>query len=262
MKMILVIGERPEHASALAQNLGLCGIEAIPCARDWKLAVRCLTSHPVKLILANVDNTAEAREFFHSLEELTEAPIIALGPASDYDGMVWYLEHGAADYMAASTPFNALAAKISALLREGAQFASDVMQLRDLRIDLAARLVMRGAKTISLTPIEFKLLSVLAQNVERTCSRRMLLEQVWGKDFEDCAHYLRLYVGYIRQKLEPNPARPRYLVTDWGYGYRLTDPQRNESRAIRHRIAAKRRASAERRTVPSPRRIPSAALPG
>lgn len=263
MKTILVIGERPEQASALSENFGLYGIEAIPSARDWKLAVRCLTSHPVSLVLASVNKTQDSLEFFTALKELTEVPIVALGPSSDSDSIVWYLDNGAADYISAATPMNVLAAKVSSRLREEAQpsDASQVVQLRDLRIDLGARRVVRGSKVLALTPIEFKLLSILTENVERTCSRKMLLEQVWGKDFEDCAHYLRLYVGYLRQKLEPNPARPRYLVTDWGYGYRLTDPQRSESRAIRHRIAAKRRASAER-SLPSPHTIPSAALPG
>jgi len=269
--MLLVIGDRPEQATALAQNLGLYGIEAMPSAKDWKLAVRCLTSHPVGLIIASADKTQQSIEFFSTLSELTDVPIIALGSSSEADTIVWYLDNGAVDYIPASTPPKVIAAKVSSRLREGEHAASNghrnVLELRDLRIDFAARRVVRGARTVQLTPIEFKLLSVLAQNVERTCSRKMLMGQVWGKDFEDCTHYLRLYVGYLRQKLEPNPARPRYVVTDWGYGYRLTDPQRSQSKAIRHRIAAKRRAAAEQsanapRTVPVTQRASQTFVPG
>lgn len=225
MKIILVIGDRSEQASALAQNLGLHGIEAIPCARDWKLAVRCMTSHQISLILAGIDRSSQSIEFFSTLIELTEIPVVALGPGTDADTMVWYLDNGASDYIPASTSLNVIAAKIHSRLREMPE-AEDgqVVQLHDLTIDLSARTVSRGVREASLTPLEYRLLRVLAENLGRTCSRRMLLEQVWGTDFEDCTHYLRLYVGYLRQKLESNPAKPRYLVTDWGHGYRLVDP--------------------------------------
>jgi two-component system KDP operon response regulator KdpE len=235
------------------------------------LAVRSLTSHPVGLIIASADKTQQSIDFFSTLRELTDVPIIALGSSSEADTIVSYLDNGAVDYLPASTPLKVLAAKVSSRLREREQAArngnSHILELRDLRIDFGARRVVRGARTVQLTPIEFKLLSVLAQNVERTCSRKMLMEQVWGKDFEDCTHYLRLYVGYLRQKLEPNPARPRYVVTDWGYGYRLTDPQRSQSKAIRHRIAAKHRAAAEQnanapRAVPASHQVPQTFAPG
>jgi two-component system KDP operon response regulator KdpE len=92
-------------------------------------------------------------------------------------------------------------------------------------IDLDRYAVTRAGEPIALTPIEFRLLRVLAENAGKACSHEMLLDSVWGPDFRDCAHYLRLYVGYLRQKLEDDPKRPRILATEWGYGYRLVAPQ-------------------------------------
>ncbi len=84
---------------------------------------------------------------------------------------------------------------------------------------------MKGTDEISLTPLEFRLLKELATNKGRPCRHKDLLKTVWGEDFTNCSHYLRLYVGYLRQKLEDNPRRPRMLLTEWGYGYRLVEPK-------------------------------------
>jgi two-component system KDP operon response regulator KdpE len=84
--------------------------------------------------------------------------------------------------------------------------------------------------SVSLTPIEFRLLSVLAENMGKACSRRMLLKAVWGDDFEDCSHYLRLYIGYLRRKIEPNHGSNQMIVTEWGYGYRLVESGRGAKR--------------------------------
>lgn len=235
MKIVLVVGDGSHHASAIAENLGLHGIEAIPCDRDWKLAVRCLTSHPISLVVAAVDKTHESVDFFRTLGDLTDVPIVAFGPSSDADTMIWYLDNGAGDYISAATPMNVFAAKITSRLRESSDAAdAEIVRLPDLTIDLRARVITRGSKSVSLTPLEYKLLSVLSKNLGRTCSQKMLLEQVWGKDFGDCRHYLRLYVGYLRQKMEVNPAKPRYLVTDWGHGYRLVDPPPGQRRLGSH----------------------------
>jgi DNA-binding response OmpR family regulator len=231
LKIILVIGERPEQATALAQRLGVSGLETIPCARDWKLAVRCLTSHNISLIVAGVDRSPESAEFFMTMRELTDVPIVAFGAGNDANSIVWHLEHGAADYIPAASPANVLAARLALRLKDG-EPAQDrqVVRIRDLTIDTAARTVTRGNRVISLTPLEFRLLAVLTDNLGRSCSRQMLLERVWGKDFQDCTHYLRLYVGYLRQKIEVDPGRPRYLLTEWGYGYRLVEPTRTAER--------------------------------
>jgi two-component system KDP operon response regulator KdpE len=204
----------------------VAGIEAMPCASDWRLAVRCLTSHNISLIVLSVDKSQERKALFQTLRDLTEIPVVAMGVGKDADQVVWYLENGAADYVTPTMPVGVLAGKLALLLRRRPAQSGTIIGLGDLVIDAGRRMVTRGRKTISLTPLEFSLLQVLAENAGRACSRHMLLEKVWGQEFQDCAHYLRLYIGYLRQKLEVDPGRPRYILTEWGYGYRLVEPRR------------------------------------
>lgn len=139
------------------------------------------------------------------------------------DDIAWYLEEGAIDCLARMVNPNVVSARISAALRllNRGQRAEKTIHLGELEIDFNRRLVESYGKAVSLTPIEFRLLEALASNRDEVCSHRMLLEQVWGKDFTACSHYLRLYIGYLRQKLEKDPANPRLLVTERGRGYRL-----------------------------------------
>ena len=232
MKVVLVVGERPEQASALAQRLGLLGVEAIPCARDWKLAVRSLMSHEVSLILLDVDDSEESLAFFEILAEIRDIPVIARGLMAKTDNVVSYLESGAADFVGRTTPAPVLVAKIHSILRSmqsnGSAPAS--IEVGEVSIDLRNRTVIKGSDEISLTPIEFRLLSELAANKGRPVKHKELLKSVWGEDFTNCSHYLRLYVGYLRQKLEDDPRRPRMLLTEWGYGYRLVEPKATSKR--------------------------------
>ncbi len=230
MDIVLVIGERPERARALAERLGIHGVEAIPCARDWKLVHRSLLSHDVSLVTVDIDRSQASARFFELLKELVAIPVLVMGLRNDPDRFIWYLDHGAVDYIPRSTPDRAVAAKIMSLLRT----MSDVeptasIRVGNLTIDLDSYSVSRAGAPVPLTPIEFRLLRVLAENAGRACSRGELLERVWGEDFRDCSHYLRLYMGYLRNKLEDNPRRPKVLMTEWGYGYRLVGAERRGS---------------------------------
>ena len=224
LDVVLVIGERPERAQALAERLGLYGVEAVPCARDWNLIQRSLTAHDVRLVTVDVDRSQASAKIFELLEESLSVPLIVLGVRNDPDQMIWYLDHGAADYIQRSAPHQVMAAKILSLLRMmavGTKTSS--IRVGSLVVDLDRRLVTESGVNISLTPIEFRLLIVLAENVGKACSRRMLLKAVWGDDFEDCSHYLRLYIGYLRRKIEPNHGSTQMIATEWGYGYRLVE---------------------------------------
>lgn len=225
LNLVLIISDRPEQARSLSERLGVAGIEAIPCASDWRLAVRCLTSHNISLIVLSIGNSPEHKALFQTLRDLTEVPVVAMGVGKDAGQVVWYLEQGAADYVTPTMPVGVLAGKLALLLRPRAAQRRTVIGLGDLVVDIDRRTVTRGRKTVSLTPLEFTLLQVLAENAGRACSRQMLLEKVWGQEFRDCTHYLRLYIGYLRQKLELDPGRPRHILTEWGYGYRLVEPK-------------------------------------
>jgi len=227
VNIVLVVGERPEQANALAERLGLLGVEAIPCARDWKLAMRSLMTHEVSLILLDVDDSEDSLAFFEILTDVCDLPVIARGVMANTDNVVAYLESGAADFVGRTTTAPVLVAKIQSLLRS-AQSNGSVpasIEVGAVSIDLQNRSVTKGTEEISLTPLEFRLLSELAANKGRPCRHKDLLKSVWGEDFTNCSHYLRLYIGYLRQKLEDNPRRPRMLLTEWGYGYRLVEPK-------------------------------------
>ena len=227
MSVVLVVGKGPDQSRANAERLGLLGVEAIPCARDWKLAVRSLVAHDVSLVLLDVDHSEDSHAFFGTLNDVCDIPVIVRGVMTDAESVVQYLESGAADFVGLATSFPVLAAKMQSLLRSTESNGSvpTRIEVGDVTIDVQSRTVTKGAREISLTPLEYRLLNELAVNIGRPCGRKDLLKSVWGEDFEDCSHYLRLYVGYLRQKLEDNPHRPRMLLTNWGFGYRLVAPK-------------------------------------
>jgi len=237
VNIVLVVGERPEQASSLAERLGILGVEAIPSAREWKLAVRCLTSHKVSLILLDVGDDAASREFFEFVREVSDIPIVARGSVALAEQAVWYLNNGAVDYVSRAIPATVLVAKINSLLQAASAGANTgIVRLGELAIDLEHYSVTRSGKSVALTPIEFRLLRTLAENAGKACSHQVLLDRVWGQGFRDCSHYLRLYMGYLRQKLEVDPKRPKILLTEWGYGYRLV-AEKHYAPALRRRVS-------------------------
>lgn len=222
MNTVLVIGEGPEQAKALSERLGLSGVDALPSIREWKLAVRSLTSYRVDVVVIDISPGAESREFFTLMSELTDVPIIVRASEANGDEAVWYLDHGAADYLPQMMSPTVLAAKLKSLARTAAATAErGPLVCGNIEINLEERRVTRGGQEIALTPLEFRLLAALAENAGKPLKRKVLLERVWGEDFRECSHYLRLYIGYLRQKLEADPGRPQIILTEWGHGYRL-----------------------------------------
>jgi two-component system KDP operon response regulator KdpE len=200
--------------------------------------MRSLMTHDVSLILLDVDDSEDSLAFFETLNDVCEMPVIVRGVMAKTDSVVAYLEAGAADFVGRTTTAPILVAKIQSLLRSlqsnGSVPAS--IEFGEVSIDLQSRTVTKGVEEVSLTPLEYRLLRELAANKGRPCRHKDLLKSVWGEEFAACSHYLRLYIGYLRQKLEDNPSRPRILLTEWGYGYRLVEPKA-ASRRVRGRIS-------------------------
>ena len=135
------------------------------------------------------------------------------------------LDAGADDYVTKPFGTDELLARLRALLRRSTEVAgSPRLEIGELVIDLADRLVTRDGQPVHLTPIEFDLLRVLAQHQGRLVTQRQLLRKVWGPEYGTKTHYLRVHVAHIRAKLESDPSRPLYLITEPGVGYRLRDP--------------------------------------
>jgi len=160
------------------------------------------------------------------LREWTDVPIIVLSARGQERDKVTALDVGADDYV--SKPFGAgeLLARIRVALRHtaGASHEGDdaAFQVGELRLDLLRRQVFVGDREVRLTPIEYKLLATLVRHAGKVVTHAQLLRDVWGPTHTDQAHYVRVYLAHLRHKLEAEPARPRYLLTEPGVGYRLT----------------------------------------
>lgn len=224
---------------ALAFRLGLLGLDAAASASNLTLAVRSILSFQPQLTILDCSSVEDAHTLFQFIYDVADTPIVVLGDTRHEEELVWYLERGAADYVSRAVSDTILSARISAILRRSAtQESSDVLRAGSLEIDAEQYQVRKGGEPIALTPTEFRVLRVLAENVGKPCSHKMLLERVWGEDFGQCSHYLRLYVGYLRQKIEDDPKKPRHLLTEWGIGYRLvSDVPSPARRSVRNALA-------------------------
>jgi len=164
-------------------------------------------------------------EVIRRVREWTDVPVIVLSARGQERDKVTALDAGADDYV--SKPFGAgeLLARIRVALRHtaGASHESDdaVFKVGDLQVDLLRRQVLVGDKEIHLTPIEYKLLTMLVRHAGKVVTHQQLLREVWGPAHTEQAHYARVYMAHLRHKLEAEPARPRYLLTEPGVGYRL-----------------------------------------
>jgi two-component system KDP operon response regulator KdpE len=150
--------------------------------------------------------------------------VIVLSAVGEEREKIAALDAGADDYVTKPFSVDELLARLRAVLRRTLPEQGPVIEVGALRIDVAERVVTRGSERIKLTPHEFDLLRVLAQNRGKLLTHRMLLREVWGPSYQVEAHYLHVYVSHLRSKLEPDPSHPRYLLTEPGAGYRLVDP--------------------------------------
>jgi two-component system KDP operon response regulator KdpE len=158
------------------------------------------------------------------LREWSSVPVIVLSARSGETEKVAALDAGADDYLTKPFGVAELLARIRAQLRRQNRAAgteSSVIRFGEVVVDLDARSVQRGGEPVHLTPIEYRLLAALARHAGRVITQRQLLQDVWGPSRLDSAHYLRIYMGHLRQKLERDPTQPEHIVTETAVGYRL-----------------------------------------
>jgi two-component system KDP operon response regulator KdpE len=176
---------------------------------------------------------AEGLDTARELRRLTRAPIIVLSARGQEYDKVAALDHGADDYLTKPFGVPELLARLRVALRHAAlpadAPAQPVFTVGGLRVDLIRRQVLRHGVEVHLTPTEYKLLAALIRHAGRVITHRQLLEEVWGTNYVDQGHYLRVYMAQLRHKLEPDPSRPRLLTTEPGIGYRLRDEVGAES---------------------------------
>ncbi|AIU74798.1 transcriptional regulator [Hafnia alvei FB1] len=162
-------------------------------------------------------------DFIRDLRQWSSIPVIVLSARSEESDKVLALDAGADDYL--SKPFGVaeLLARVRVSLRRHAQQnqESPLIQFSDVEVDLINRRVSRAGEDLHLTPLEFRLLTELIANAGKVLTQRQLLSAVWGPNYVEHSHYLRIYMGHLRQKLEAEPARPKHLLTETGVGYRF-----------------------------------------
>jgi len=165
-------------------------------------------------------------EVIRKVREWSAVPIIVLSARSQESNKIAALDAGADDYLTKPFSIGELLARIRVSLRHAARLAGDGVEtlfcLGDLQVDLSRRSVHIGEQEIHLTPIEYRLLTVLIHHAGKVLTHRQLLLDVWGPAYVEHAHYVRIYMGQLRRKLEADPTQPRYLLTEAGVGYRLT----------------------------------------
>nr|WP_233148946.1 two-component system response regulator KdpE [Shimwellia pseudoproteus] len=162
-------------------------------------------------------------DFIREVRQWSTMPIIVLSARSDEQDKIAALDAGADDYLSKPFGIGELQARLRVALRRHTTPDGNEgqFQFADTYVSLAAHRVTRSGNEIHLTPIEFRLLAVLLNNAGKVMTQRQLLNHVWGPNAVEHSHYLRIYMGHLRQKLEHDPARPRHLLTETGIGYRF-----------------------------------------
>jgi two-component system KDP operon response regulator KdpE len=163
-------------------------------------------------------------DFIRELRTWSTLPILILSARAEENDKIDALDAGADDYLTKPFGVGELRARLRALLRRRerpAAAASPLLEFGSIAIDLAQRQVARAGTVVHLTPIEYRLLTMLVSHPGQVLTQRKLLRDIWGPAYVESSHYLRVYVGHLRQKLEDDPTQPRHLLTETGVGYRF-----------------------------------------
>lgn len=226
MSTVLVVEDEAALARALAINLRARGFEVAIASSGQAALAKAADSHPDVVVLDLGLPDLDGIEVLEGIRGWSSVPVIVLSARSTGAEKVLALDAGADDYVTKPFEMNELLARIRAAIRRGHLAGGSTVsavETASFVIDLAAAQVRRGDDVVRLTPTEFHILEVLARNIGRLVPGQQLLAEVWGPGYEKEQHYLRVYMAQLRRKLEPDPARPRHLITEPGLGYRL-DP--------------------------------------
>lgn len=208
-------------------NLELEGYDVISASNGFEALNELRDELPDLVILDVMMPDMDGFETLRLLREVSAVPVIMLTVKADEEDKVRGLELGADDYVTKPFSPKELSSRVKAVLRRAempAPVEKSALAIDDyLQIDFDRRLVIAGGQEVKLRPTEYRLLYHLVNNAGRILTHEQLLSKAWGYEYRDETHYLRLYITYLRQKIEPDPAHPRYILTERGVGYRFVD---------------------------------------
>jgi len=222
---VLVVEDEPEIRRFLRTSLPAHGFRLVETVTGQEGLIEAKVRNPDLVLLDLGLPDIDGCEVIRQIRGWSAMPIVVLSARDQEETKVAALDLGADDYVTKPFGVNELLARMRTALRHVARVSDaggeTVFTLGELRIDLGRRQVFVSGKEIHLTPIEYKLLTTLVRHAGKVLTHRQLLKEVWGPLRVEEAHYLRVYMRQLRNKLEENPAQPRYLHTELGVGYRL-----------------------------------------
>ena len=221
---VLVIDDEPPIRKLLRMGLTTQGYDILE-ASNGKIALERLAEDPALIILDLGLPDIQGHDLLRMIRARNDSvPIVVLSSRGDEAGKVQALDLGADDYLTKPFGMDELLARMRAALRHQLQVQGErpVFKAGELSVDLVRRLVKVGDRDIKLSPKEYDLLRVLVQHAGKVLTHRFLLKELWDEVTD--AQYLRVYVRQLRQKIEPDPERPQFVLTETGIGYRLREP--------------------------------------
>ena len=224
MTKVLVVDDEPQIVRALRINLSARGYEVLT-AHDGATALRLAADAKPDVVVLDLGlPDMDGTDVIAGLRGWTTLPIIVLSARTGSTDKVGALDAGADDYVTKPFGMDELLARLRAAVRRAAAAGPEdepIVRTASFTVDLAAKRVLKDGTEVHLTPTEWGLLEVLARNAGKLVAQKQLLRDVWGPAYEKETHYLRVYLAQLRRKLEPEPARPRHLLTEPGMGYRF-----------------------------------------
>jgi two-component system KDP operon response regulator KdpE len=218
---VLVVDDEPQIIRGLKVILANAGYRVEEATTKKEALDSVSIRPPDAIVLDLVLPDGSGIEVCEEIRRWSQVPIVVLSAVGDEHQKVRALDAGADDYVTKPFGSEELLARMRAVLRRRSDEGGSAVQVGELEIDLADRSVRRNGEQLHLTPIEFDLLSKLAEHPGRLVTHRQLLQEVWGPGYEDETHYLRVHFAHVRAKIESDPSNPRYVITEPGIGYRL-----------------------------------------
>ena len=230
---VLVVEDEPDIAALIAYQLTREGYRVETAATGTDALSAVSREIPDLVVLDRMLPGLSGDEVLQSLkgEAATKTiPILVLTAKREQEERIEGFELGADDYLTKPFSPRELVLRVKAILRRIQEPALEsggrILRAGPVSLDVNSHQVLLDGEELNLTPTEFRLLSVLVQNAGKVVPHRVLLTQVWGEEYANEVHYLKLYIRYLRQKIEESPSNPRYILTEWGIGYRFREPEK------------------------------------